>query len=336
MNLVAAISRKAVFPLLINTRAEKVLRNFSGHSVLNVMYHGVVANDSTYFSPRHISSGQFEKHLKYYIKNFDIVTVSEAFNMYRNKVVPKRKTITISFDDGYKNNLDIALPFLEKYLVKATFFISGVCAHDMKIRTVWSDIISVLLHYYPDEGIKIGDERFNAYLHENTKEQIKGFMKKLPPHKRDKLLDNLIESYGVADKIKEIPEEVWKLMTRKELITFSRSKMVDIGAHGYLHYNLGNIDLKEAEKDLSLAKSVLEEAIQKPVFQLAYPDGSYSESVKDVAQRLGYENQLAVNYRLQSDGRDERILNRHAISSTTTYESNMFFLNFAFRKTGFL
>ncbi|MCD4697999.1 MAG: hypothetical protein K8S16_17380, partial [Bacteroidales bacterium] len=72
MNLVAAISRKAVFPLLINTRAEKVLRNFSGHSVLNVMYHGVVANDSTYFSPRHISSGQFEKHLKYYIKNFDI------------------------------------------------------------------------------------------------------------------------------------------------------------------------------------------------------------------------------------------------------------------------
>ncbi|MCD4696342.1 MAG: polysaccharide deacetylase family protein, partial [Bacteroidales bacterium] len=292
--------------------------------------------DSTYFSPRHISSGQFEKHLKYYIKNFDIVTVSEAFNMYRNEVVPKRKTISISFDDGYKNNLDIVLPLLEKYRVKATFFIAGMCTGDMKIETLWSDVISVLRHFYPKEIIEIGPEKFISYRHETTNERIQDHIKKLSPDKRDKNLDNLIDSYSLADKIKKIPEEVWKLMTRKELITFSRSKMVDIGAHGYLHYNLGNIDLKEAEKDLSLAKSVLEEAIQKPVFQLAYPDGSYSESVKDVAQRLGYENQLAVNYRLQSDGRDERILNRHAISSTTTYESNMFFLNFAFRKTGFL
>ena len=37
-----------------------------------------------------------------------------------------KKTITISFDDGFANNLNVALPILEKYDIPVTFFVSGI------------------------------------------------------------------------------------------------------------------------------------------------------------------------------------------------------------------
>ena len=59
------------------------------------MYHGVTQKNSNYFSPRHISSDQFEKHLKYFSKEFDVISLSEAFEYLKNNYKPKRKTLTI-------------------------------------------------------------------------------------------------------------------------------------------------------------------------------------------------------------------------------------------------
>ena len=68
MKFSKVIARKFLFPTIVNSGFEKVIRNRSDYSTLNVLYHGVVLKDCTDYTIRHISIEQFEKHLKYFKK----------------------------------------------------------------------------------------------------------------------------------------------------------------------------------------------------------------------------------------------------------------------------
>jgi peptidoglycan/xylan/chitin deacetylase (PgdA/CDA1 family) len=63
----------------------------------------------------------FERQLAYLKKNgWRSFTMREAYEM-RNELPPK--SVVITFDDGYRDNLTQALPLLEKYDFKATIYL---------------------------------------------------------------------------------------------------------------------------------------------------------------------------------------------------------------------
>jgi len=329
------IARKFIFPTIIKTGLEKKWRNNNNNYILNILYHGVVSEDSSYFSPRHITKELFERHLKYFVKEFDIISLPEAFDIYRNKKTIKRKAITISFDDGYKNNLNIALPLLEKYNIKTTFFISSVLTKEMELRTLWADVIACLRFSYKNKNIEIGNYRFNNFIEESSNMSIENFLKTRDTDMRDELLELLIKKYNIQNLIKQLPNEIWEFLNKEEFQKLASSNIVDIGSHGNLHYNLGNIKIEDARNDMNISKKLLEGLIDKKIDMIAYPDGSYTQNVLDVASELGYDKQLAVDYRLKNDVDDKRLLPRLGVSSTTTYESNIFYINKAFQTKGF-
>jgi len=335
MKISKKIARKFVFPAMINLGFEKRLRQLSGTSILNLMYHGVVPLSNPSFSPRHISSEQFEQHLKYFIQDFEILSLPEAFENYRNNIKTKRKALTISFDDGYKNNLNYALPLLEKYNIKTTFFISGVCAEEMEVRTLWSDMIACLSYFFRNEIIEIENFCFVNTFDKSAKLNISDFIKTLMPSDRERVLAMLINKYGLNDKLKQIPSTYWELMNKEDIQKLAFSGIAAVGSHGYLHYNLGIIGKSESASEMKKSKELLEGALNRNIDMIAYPDGSYTNEVKDQAEELGYDKQLAVNYKCNDDFTDKRILNRHGLSSTTTFESNMFFLNKSFLSKGY-
>jgi peptidoglycan/xylan/chitin deacetylase (PgdA/CDA1 family) len=335
MKLSKKIARKYIFPVLVNSGLEKSFRLISSHSILNIMYHGVVPKTNHSFSPRHFSSEQFEQHIKYLKKEFDILSVKEAFENYRNDIKANHKAITISFDDGYKNNLKYALPLLEKYKIKTTFFISGVCAEEMETRILWPDVIACLCYFHRNEVIEIENYRFENMIDITSKIKISDFIKTLMPGNRERILTMLVNKYNLNDKLKQIPSEYWEMMNKEDIQKLSTSEIVEIGSHGYLHYNLGNIGESEAATELKKSKELLEGAGNAKVDMIAYPDGSYSNRLKDMAEDLEYDKQLAVDYKCSDDISDKRILNRHGLSPTTTFESNIFFLNKSFYSKGY-
>lgn len=329
------IARKLIFPIALALKTEKIIRFFYKNTHLNVMYHGVVKNSSTYFSPRHITEDQFEKQLIYFKNNFNIIPLSEAFEK-KEKKGNKKKSITISFDDGFKNNLTVALPLLEKHKIPATFFISTTLfTNEIAPYFLWSEAIAAISYFYKNETIKIDQYSFKNLYDCKYELNIIDFIKNSDYKKRDLYLKELIKKYHLVDKINTLPEEVWKLMNKEELLLFSKSPIVNIGSHGHLHYNLGVIDEKKAKEDLKISKNILEENLKLTIDSIAYPDGSYNNKIKDISESLGYKTQLAVNYKENSDKKDARILDRFGISSTTTFESNIFFLNKAFKNKGY-
>jgi len=334
MKYTKRVARKIVIPIAMGLRADKLVRCFGASRILNVMYHGVVKKDSNYFSPRHLVVEQFEEHLKYYKKNFDVISVEEAFFNIQNGVKTKNNTITISFDDGYKNNHEVALPLLEKYNIPATIFVSSLCASDGIDKCLWSEYIAALNYYHRDELIRIGNYSFSNGYEPNKQITLVDFIKQASCRDRDAFIQNLVEEYDLRNKLDSIPDEVWKLMSKNELIELSRSKNISIGSHGHLHYNFGAISIDNARKDMLYSKEQLENTLDKKINMIAFPDGSYNDEVKNVAEKLGFSHQLAVTYRSSTDHNDNRIMNRHGISSGTTFDSNMLYLNRVFKRKG--
>jgi peptidoglycan/xylan/chitin deacetylase (PgdA/CDA1 family) len=335
MKVLKKINRKILSPILLNLNGDKIIRRFTGNSILNIMYHGVTTKNSNYFSPRHISSEQFEKHLKYFAKEFDVISITDAFEYLRENYKPKRKTITITFDDGYRNNIYTALPLLEKYNMKTTFFIPGVCTEKMKMRVLWTDIIRCLMFFYKDHFIELGNKKFKDFFDIESKTSLSDFLNSCEISTFSNYLTHLISNYNIEEKIQTLPDELWKLLDKDELRELAASKIATIGSHGYSHYDLTNLSISEAGEELRKSKESLEQVIEKEVKIIAYPFGSYNYVIKDIAEQLGYGYQIAVNYLYSDDVTDSRILNRHGIPSTTTFEANILLLNHAFRTKGF-
>ena len=334
MKLAKKIARKYIFPTAIKIGVDGLIRHQAKNSIINIMYHGVVNDDSCYFSPRHIEKIQFENHLKYFKNNFSIISTDEAFEKISNKETLNRKYLTISFDDGFKNNLTTALPLLEKYNIPTTFFISSICVNNNDEQYLWSELAAALNYFYKDEVLNIEDLVFEKMYNKKNKISFTDYIKKLSYYKRNNILLSIEEKFQIKKKIKSIPEEIWKLLNKEEIIKLSKSKVVQIGSHCHEHFNLGQIEINAAKEELEKSKYILEKLINKPINSVAYPDGSYNESIKNLAFEIGYKYQFAVNYKSANDIADNRIMNRHGISSTTTYESNILNLNKIISKKG--
>ena len=85
-----------------------------------LMYHNVCAN-KTESKGLTISVEKLEKQFQYLVsKGYTSVFFSD---MEYNKMVPPKKPIIITFDDVYVNQLEYAYPLLQKYNIKASFFV---------------------------------------------------------------------------------------------------------------------------------------------------------------------------------------------------------------------
>jgi len=122
------------------------------------------------------------------------------------------------------------------------------------------------------------------------------------------------------------------LMTKDELIELSKLPNVKIGCHSMIHWDYMKLPLDFVMRDMKLSKKLIEEVIGKNIYSIAYPFGSYDEEIKDLASECGFLSQLTVDYQCPGDYKDLRILPRHGIPNTTTYESNILQICHAFKK----
>ena len=325
------IAREIVFPVVVGLKLEKLFSFLHNHNRLVLVYHGVVTLPDHSISPGPIAVKQFEKHLSYYKQNFDVVSLDSMFQMYRDDFIPKKKTIALTFDDGYENNYTYAAPLLKRYDFPATMYIISQCIEDDN-RLTWYDYVDLIKNHLDVEQINMavfGRDQIH------TVPQLRSFIKMLNITQRNVLYDQIRKLVRVEDYIPKYPRENWKLMDKQCLKELSKSTLIEIGAHSHNHPNLGEINIEDAKREVVDSKKLIEQTINKEVRSIAFPDGSYTDAVKKVCLEAGFKNLLAVNYRCASDISDKSILPRYGLSSTTTFESNMIQVNRQFKNYGF-
>lgn len=89
-------------------------RRLSGRFPI-LMYHSVNARHAYSVDPR-----MFDRQLNYLARNFSVYTIGELATLEAQRV---EAAAVVTFDDGYLDNYEIALPILKNYGIRATFFI---------------------------------------------------------------------------------------------------------------------------------------------------------------------------------------------------------------------
>lgn len=86
-----------------------------------LMYHDFIDGESN--KPTRLPIQNFEEQMKYLHENgYKTATIEELEQFIKGEIVLPKKTVVITFDDGYLSNYVYAYPILKKYNFKATMF----------------------------------------------------------------------------------------------------------------------------------------------------------------------------------------------------------------------
>jgi peptidoglycan/xylan/chitin deacetylase (PgdA/CDA1 family) len=86
------------------------------HSIL--VYHTINNAAGQVDCPEMISPERFEQQLKWLARRKRVISLMETLTLSQ-----KQNIAAITFDDGYRDNLTVALPILEKYSLPMTLFV---------------------------------------------------------------------------------------------------------------------------------------------------------------------------------------------------------------------
>ena len=89
-------------------------------SAVVVAFHRVEESDDS--DSLSIDAAAFERHCRFYRDHFRVVPLRELVNRMTNGLSIDR-LLSITFDDGYRDNFENARPVLEKLSLPATFFV---------------------------------------------------------------------------------------------------------------------------------------------------------------------------------------------------------------------
>jgi len=95
-----------------------------------VTYHGVDTEQHAVVNYDRLQTDPdiFSRHIDALARNFHIVDLRQAVRQFLAEGRWPHASLAITFDDGYRNNLEVAAPILKRKGVPATFFVTaGFC-----------------------------------------------------------------------------------------------------------------------------------------------------------------------------------------------------------------
>ena len=236
----------------------------------------------------------FDKCISHISKNYYVVLLEDL--VLNQKDFPSnKKYATIVFDDGYKDNIEYALPVLNKYKVKASFYVVTDCIE--KNIPTWTYILDYSFQYTNKNSIDLSFDFLPAEL--RIKEigthaartayvrKLKPALKKVTHTDRLKVIEIVQRSFDDV----EIPR---LMMGWNDLLQLKNAGHY-IGSHTVSHCMLGTMTSEEEIKKelLNSGEKIREQLGYFPV-TISYPVGSYNSHTIQHSKEAGYKIGLAV------------------------------------------
>ena len=251
-----------------------------------LFFHRVVAERDTLL-PDEPTAKEFDQMLAWLQRQFTVIPLSDGVRRLANGTLPPAAA-AITFDDGYRDNLEIAAPILKNRGLHTTLFVAtgfidgGIMFNDMVIEAVRStslpaiDLPELVNRRLPLSSL---EDRRNAIA------SILPVIKRLPFAERLSRVDKLVAQCGA-----KLPQDM--MMTTSQLREFVGMGF-ELGAHTDNHPILKVLPDDLALDEITRGRDKLESMINVRVSLFAYPNGRWGKDFdqrhRDMVKACGFE-----------------------------------------------
>lgn len=254
--------------------------------------------------------------------------------------VPDR-SIVLTFDDGYLDNYEQALPLLQRHEVPATLFVT-TCNIDSGREFWWDQLETVLLA--PDElpgrlqlqapqgtlswelgkasayddGQRLADRGVKAWQAEAGSRLAFYYLvwKTIwpwPVQRRDEAVAQVVAWAGHDP----VPSTARRSMSSAEIRAMGQGGWMSIGAHSVDHLPLDVHPVDEQRRQIRESRRHLESIVGEEITTFAYPHGEYSPDTIRLLREEGFDCAVTVEHRLAFPGSDLMRLPRFGVKDIT-------------------
>ena len=257
-----------------------------------LIFHRVHARSDSIF-PHEPDATRFERLMCFIARVFHVMTLGEAVTYLAEGNLPSR-ALVITFDDGYADNAEVALPILQRHGLTASFFISTGFLDGGRM---WNDSVIECVRACGQAEIDL--ESFGLgrcslagpVERRHVIESLLPRIKYLGLAEREEAINRLQNLCGVVNLPKNL------MMCADQVREMHRAGM-EIGAHTVNHPILTTLTPTDAEYEISEGRERLQAIIDAPVEVFAYPNGKpdhdYDHSHVSLVRKLGFRGAVST------------------------------------------
>lgn len=271
----------------------------------------------------------FRQQMAFLRNNFDCLSIEESLNRRHKR--PKNPGVVVTFDDGYANNLEVALPILVEYEIPAVIYICT--QHVLERRLFWPDVIwmaakssgvtsinlrgiSSSLGFYPLSG--------DAKSWQNAVLKILQDLKKIDPQQRENLLEAIVTRLKMSPDARQfdlqVESNVFTPLTPEQVRILASESLITIGAHSHCHNLLDRIPSLQAEESIRKSKEILEQLTGGKVEHFSYPNGNFNTDLASIVQDVGYRSAVTLQPGFFRMGDNPFTINRITVGANTSID----------------
>lgn len=273
-----------------------------------LIFHRVLREPDPLF-PDEVDAARFGELLGWVKAWFNVLPLDAAIRQLQEGSLPARAA-ALSFDDGYADNHDVALPLLRKHGLPCSFFVAtgfldgGRMWNDTLIESVRrsDNALLDLRGLHDAQGADLGKHELGDI---SSRRAVLGRLiervKYLPPEPRLACVDEIAQRACVAP-----PDD---LMMSSDQVRALDAAGMQIGAHTISHPILSSLSRQQAAEEIASSRDALQALLGHKVGLFAYPNGKpgvdYRPDVHPALVReLGFEAAVSTRWAAARRGDD--------------------------------
>lgn len=296
----------------------RYLSAFRGRSAAIIRYHSVHSDvpGDLYGIPPTISHHVelFQSQIEMVSKNFNIIDMNTISSTLNSGAHFPRRSVALTFDDGYRNNLTLVAPILERFNIQGTFYVLSESI-DTPIVPWFCQTYEYFRHssrrhwYNP---ISCTNASLDTPEDRNTERQeVNGALAKMDHDSRTKALEEIRSGLGVKTM-----EHDGLLMNREDLSELI-ARGHSVGSHTHSHPNLALVSKDEAKFQIIQSRNTLEQAFPNKIQHFCFPNPfhqpHWSKQVCNLVDSAGYASAVTCTHGVITRSSNKYTLPRIAV-----------------------
>jgi peptidoglycan/xylan/chitin deacetylase (PgdA/CDA1 family) len=238
----------------------------------------------------------FREQMELLAREFHPLSLDKLAMLLRTEEEIPQRSVVVTFDDGYRDNFETAMPILDQVGIAAALYVTVECVENRHLP--WPSRVRFALRTSKRE--KWNDPDGASWPLETEADRERAFAKaceyccKIAGAAQEALVTSIateLDTCGPAgsDELMMNWNEVRKLAERGHTV----------GSHTLSHPNLAQLPVAEARAELGRSRTCLEEQLKRPVKHFSYPcpalSPHWNEQTIEECQHAGYETAVVTD-----------------------------------------